>query len=440
MILYSKTERDKTKELDLDTSAKLYTYTKTKDLNQTFRVSALLKEKVQPELLAKAIKLCQKRFPSFYVQLRNGFFWKKLETKSFQSENILIRDTQCCRPINFDNKHAPLFRVLYSDYRISLEVFHGITDGHGAITFFKTLLAVYFNLSGIPVPATNGVLDINEKPEVGELEDASLKYYSKEFGYLSRNEASAYQYKPETEDNGLNIMQGRFSVQKIKEIIHLLNVSVTEYLTAAYIYSFYLNILDKERAKPIKVQVPIDLRPFYHSNTLRNFSLYVNVGIDPKKCDCDFSEILSQVKQQIRAGKEMTRLQKMLNSNVRDGEMMISKYSPSFLKKPFIKAGFLLYGERLFTSPMSNLGVIKVPKEMETYIESFDFVIGKTFKNNIWATVVSFKDCLTVTFSSKDINNKIAGTFIDFLHEQGISDYCDSTKKLKKSIRLPAVS
>lgn len=439
MILYAKTEHDKSKELSLDTSAKLYTYTKTKDLNQTFRVSALLKEEVRPELLEEAIQLCQKRFPSFYVRLENGFFWKKLKTENFKSENILMLDTQCCRPINFENRHAPLFRVLYSDYRISLEVFHGLTDGHGATTFLKTLLAVYFKLTGIAVPATNGILDINEKPKAGELEDSFVKNYSKKFGCLDRNEEPAFQYEPENEDSGLDVMQRRFPVHQIKEITHLLNVSVTEYLTAVYLYSFYLHIVDRKNAKPIKVQVPIDLRPFYQSNTLRNFSLYVNVGIDPKKCSGDFHEILMQTAEQIRAGKEITRLQKMLNANVRDGEMMISRYSPSFLKKPFINAGFLLYGERLFTSPMSNLGVIKVPKEMEAHIESFDFVIGETFKNTIWATVASFGDCLTVTFSSKETNNKIAGTFFDFLHEQGISDYSDSTKTIHFAGRLAAM-
>ncbi|MGN0486884.1 MAG: hypothetical protein ACI4GB_06585 [Acutalibacteraceae bacterium] len=156
------------------------------------------------------------------------------------------------------------------------------------------MLAVYFKLTGIAVPTTHGILDINEKPKAGELEDSFVKNYSKKSGYLDRNEEPAFQYEPENEDSGLDVMQRRFPVHQIKEITHLLNVSVTEYLTAVYLYSFYLNVADRKNAKPIKVQVPIDLRPFYHSNTLRNFSLYVNVGIDPKKCSDDFHEILTQ--------------------------------------------------------------------------------------------------------------------------------------------------
>lgn len=431
MIIYAREVKDKRDIINLDTSAKLYAYTKTKDRNQTYRISAVLKEKVEPEFLSQAIHLCQKRFPSFYVNFENGFFWKRYRKRSYNSKNILFKDTEYCRPIDTETNKAPLFRILYSDRRISLEIFHGVTDGHGAITFFKTLLAAYFNLMGVPVLPANGVLDISDKPSAEELEDSFIKNYNRKYGFLNRRESSAYQYEATLTDEKLHIMQGRISVSQIKSITHSLNVSVTEWLTAVYVYALYQNIENKSKSKPIKVQVPINLRPYYSSKTLRNFSLYVNVGIDPKKCDYEFYDILMDITQQIREGEDKERLQKMLNGNVRDGEMLISKYSPSFMKKPFIKAGFLLYGERLYTSPMSNLGVVDVPEEMKKHIEYFDSVIGATYLNNIWATVVTFDDILTVTFSSRDKNNKIAQTYFDFIRNHGISVYTDNADRIK---------
>ena len=439
MILFAKEYKDKRDIIKLDTAAKLYAYTKTKDWNQTYRISAVLKERVQPEFLSQAIHLCQKRFPSFYVHFENGFFWKRYRRKTYNSKNILFKDTEYCRPINTNDDSTPLFRVLYSDFRVSLEIFHGVTDGHGAITFLKTLLAVYFNLMGDSILPTNGVLDINEKPDLEEIEDSYIKNYDKKSGFLNRNETVSYQYDPDKPDKELHVTQGRISVSEIKAITHALNVTITEYLTAVYIYSFYQNIEDKQNCKPIKVQVPIDLRPYYNSKTLRNFSLYVNVGIDPEK-EYSFYEILIEVMKQIRAGEDKTRLQKILNSNVRDGEMLISKYSPSFMKKPFIKAGFYLYGERLYTSPISNLGVIDVPKEMEKHIAYFDAVIGATSLNNIWASVVSFDDILTVTFSSKDSNNKIAETFFEFIRLHGITVHTGNAETIKAAIERNCLS
>lgn len=415
MIIYAKEFLDKRDELELDTAAKLYAYTKTKDKNQTYRISAHLREKIQPELLEQAINLCQNRFPSFFVRLENGYAWKKFRTRICSGKKILVEDKRCCEPIDVENGNAPLFRILYSSHCVSLEIFHAVADGHGAMTFLKTLLAVYFNLLSADIPCTNGVLDINGKPDDAELEDSFVKNYDKSAGYLSRREESAYQYVPIKADNELHIKQGRLSVSSLKEITHALNVTVTEYLTAAYIYAIYKCNDARVSEKPIKVQVPIDARPYFSSKTLRNFSLYVNVGITPKSRTYTFYEILAAVMEQLRDGIDKKRIQKMLNTNVRDACMPLSGLLPSFVKKPFINAGFRLFGERLFTSSMSNLGIVDVPNEMKEHIEYFDAVIGETFLNGIWATVVTFGDTLAVTFSSKSEQNDIADFFFKFI-------------------------
>lgn len=41
MILFAKEYKDKRDIIKLDTAAKLYAYTKTKDWNQTYRISAV---------------------------------------------------------------------------------------------------------------------------------------------------------------------------------------------------------------------------------------------------------------------------------------------------------------------------------------------------------------------------------------------------------------
>ena len=45
-----------------------------------------------------------------------------------------------CAP---DSKRDPLFRIRYYANRLSLEIHHVVTDGGGAMVFFKTLLAQY---------------------------------------------------------------------------------------------------------------------------------------------------------------------------------------------------------------------------------------------------------------------------------------------------------
>ena len=45
--------------------------------------------------------------------------------------------------------------------------------------------------------------------------------------------------------------------------------------------------------QPVKVCVPINLRKFYPTHTLRNFASYVNPGIEPRYGEYSFDEILT---------------------------------------------------------------------------------------------------------------------------------------------------
>lgn len=110
----------------------------------------------------------------------------------------------------------------------------------------------------------------------------------------------------------------------------------------------------------------------------------------------------------------------MINTNASDAQMLITKYSPSVLKKPFILAGFLLYGERLMTSPISNMGVITVPEEMKNLIEYFDATIGATKKNAINAAAITYEDNFIITFSTKKPRREVQNTFFSLLEKEGI--------------------
>ena len=69
------------------------------------------------------------------------------------------------------------FRVLYFRNRIALEFFHVLSDGGGAMAYLKTLTARYLSLRyGIDIPATDGVLDVQEPPAAEELEDSFQRY------------------------------------------------------------------------------------------------------------------------------------------------------------------------------------------------------------------------------------------------------------------------
>ena len=66
----------------LDNTAKLFAAVSGEDLSSVFRIAAVLKEPVEPELLHRALLLTLPEFENFRVKLRKGFFWYYFETKT----------------------------------------------------------------------------------------------------------------------------------------------------------------------------------------------------------------------------------------------------------------------------------------------------------------------------------------------------------------------
>jgi len=55
-------------------------------------------------------------------------------------------DKPVCAPIYRKYERNLLFRVLYYNKRISLEVFHALSDGTGALRFMMTLVYHYLTI------------------------------------------------------------------------------------------------------------------------------------------------------------------------------------------------------------------------------------------------------------------------------------------------------
>lgn len=414
------------RKFKLDNASLAYTNSNTKDWSATFRCGAVMTEQIDPALLRNAVSALKDRFPTFYVQLRRGVIWDYLE--SVEDTNIVHEEYgSICAPLAVGTGSKPMFRVLYYKNRIAVEFFHCITDGSGALIYLKTLIAKYLTLQGHPIEFSDGVLDPLAPPSYEEIEDSYKKIATREKG-VSRREPNAYQYMPKIEDDNLYVLNGLMPIDQLKQVTKALGVTVNEYLVSVYIYSFYQNMEEKDRAgKPIRISVPANLRPLFGSKTLRNFAMYNNVGLPARKEPYTFDEILSYTATHLRAGFQKETLRRGVCKNVADENMLISQVAPAFLKRPFINAGFHMFGENKYTSPFSNLGLVKVPKSMEPFVERFDFIIGRTVKNKIYATAVSFKNTLNVTFSSTSPLAAVQTTFFQFIRSQGVdvkAEYC----------------
>ena len=176
MALRSKNQKDESSWYKLDNAAKIYPAISGPGGGSVFRVAVLLKQDVDPAVLQEALAVTIPRFPTLAVKMKRGLFWYFFEA-NHETPRVTLEKAPPCRAIEADENNGFLFRVSYFGKRISLEVFHALTDGTGAMVFLKTLTAQYLTLSGQGIFSDEDILDCEAYPSISETEDSFGKYF-----------------------------------------------------------------------------------------------------------------------------------------------------------------------------------------------------------------------------------------------------------------------
>ena len=363
----------------LDNAAKIYPAAKRRNWNNFFRISATLTEPIDRAVLAAALDVTVRRFPSIAVRLRRGVFLYYLEEIPHTPP---IQDEKSC-PL----AHAPFrqvrqcaFRVLVYKDRFAVEFFHAVTDGTGALVFVKSLLAEYLSEKyGISVPAEKGVLGRLEEPSPEELEDSFARYAGDVTA--SRAEATAWHLTGTPETDGYkDLLTLMVPADKLRSCAKDHGVSVTELLCAAMMQAILELQAEKvpnpRHRKPVKVLLPVNLRKLFPSKTLRNFASYITPEIDPRLGACSFQELCALVHHKMGLENNRWTMRAKFAANVASEKSPVLKVMPLFIKNIAMKAVFNAVGERKSCLCLSNLGAVELPEAMAPYVQRLDFIIG----------------------------------------------------------------
>ena len=413
----------------LDNAAKIYPAATRHSWSSVFRLSADLHEPVDRAVLQSALETTVKRFPSICARLRKGLFWYYLEQVPHSPP---VLDEKSCPVSNMPRKQLRkcAFRVFVHHNRIAVEFFHSLTDGYGGLTFVKTLLAEYLRQKhGIFIPTTEDILDCHQEPCPQELEDSFQKHVGPVAA--SRKEDSAWRLTGTPEADGhRNLVCLRLSTQELLQKAHQYNVSITAFLAAVMMQA----LLDLQKTKvpimrlrkPIKLQLPVNLRRLFPSKTLRNFALYVNPQLDPRLGEYSFEEICKRVHHHMGMEVIPQNMRAIIAANVGSERLLIVKLMPLFLKNFALRTAFNLVGERKICLSMSNLGAVKLPEEMAPYISRFDFILGVPAMTPTNCGVISYGDTLNINFTRKIKEPELELAFFKVLQRLGVSVTAES--------------
>ena len=366
----------------LDNTAKIFSmedYTK----NNTFRLSVVLKEKINPSYLKDAVIRTLIDYPSYKVKIRAGFFWNYFE-KNDNDVIIEEENEMPCESINFVMNNDYLFKVTYFDKKINVDMCHMLTDGMGGTIFIKSIIYNYLNI----------VKDMNIKIEdkyydAGYGRDQYLRRYDKSMFSVDKSK-NIFLIKDKYDINVNKTYHYIISVNDIKEVSKKYGVSITVLLTSLYVLALYNTVYDKKSNKDIYINVPVDMRKHFNVYAFSNFFTCMDIKANINRSDVDFESVLEQIKNEFSSKLKIENLKGYLSRDVKLGTNVAIRLVPLFIKKPVMKV--LEKVVRRTTTTMSNIGIFKVDERYEKYIDNVLVVVNPCNIQKVKCTVCSFMD------------------------------------------------
>jgi hypothetical protein len=397
----------------LDNAAKIFPPTSSKRGTKVFRFVCELTGPVDGAVLQHALDKTVEVFPLYRSILKKGLFWYYFEESSLQPE-VLEESLPVCAPIYDPDRSGLLFRVSYYGKRINLEVFHALADGTGALHFMRTMVFVYLaEMYGI----TGRLPDDDIAPDQKGL-DAFHKYYDKRENTLKAKRYRPFRIRGERlPDNRIGIIEGFLSVRAVLKKAHEHHATLSEFLVSVLICSIYDGMTVRERARPVVITVPVDLRRFFPAQTVRNFFGLIQVTHNFCQDGQEFEQVLAHVRKSF---------EQQLTKEYLSG--IISRYSamennpwikaiPLVIKIPILRlAGFCQ--DRGDTAAFSNVGRIAMPAEAAGTIRLFDVFLSAKRPQ---LCLCSFGDTLSVSVSSPLADTGFQRRFFRSLTDLGFS-------------------
>ena len=212
-----------------------------------------------------------------------------------------------------------------------------------------------------------------------------------------------------------------FKLSELKAFAKERNVSLNDVLVADVVYSIYVEQWRTSRLKwPIRVNVPVNLRPYFQSETSKNFFVMVSLEFAPQKVNHTYEEVLQLVHEDLKKKITKENLEVTLSYNVSNARNLAAKITPLVLKNQGMLWAYRFIS-RSNTTTVTNVGVIKLDPEYDIYVDAFHAMLAVSMGQLMKGTICSYGDRLTYTFSTLYQDTSVERRFCRTLSEAGLS-------------------
>lgn len=431
----------------LDNASNIFLAAMSSVDSKVFRLSAQLTEEVDPALLQQALDRVFDQYVLYHSVLRRGIFWYYLEDSDLRPQVTPDRLPPCDHLYHFDRREL-LFRVVHHRNRISLEVFHALSDGSGAMQVFTDLVGEYVALrhpDDFGAPATT-------RPVKQRLERDSFTHYFKQtrrqefteaaqsaslavggqsgqvgqdagappppiVGPVRRRAGRRRIHRVRgslTPDHRTRVVELEMPIAPVLRLAKQHGVSLTIYLTALFLDAIR-SVDGTARQSTMAVSVPVDLRQHFPSNSARNFFATTRLEHD-FAADDSLTGICRSLNEQLLSQTTPAALEAKLRKLIGFELNPAIRVVPRPLKDVLL-GGINRLNNRSLTVAISNLGRASFPDAVARHVELVFLMVSAARPQ---FCMISHGDRLTVTFTSPFVALDVQRAFVRQLTSHGV--------------------
>lgn len=423
----------------LDNASNIFLAARNSVDSKVFRLSADLNTDVDAVLLQQALDTTFQRYPLYSSVVRKGLFWYHLQSSELRPR-VEPDALPVCAALYKPDQPGLLFRVVHFRHRVSLEVFHALSDGTGALWFFQDLLDEYAALLDPTAGAQPG--PESRRPELHSLSRDSFSHY---FRRQKRRERSS-ERKADTEvqatssvlatswrgarvhrvkgtytpDLRTHLVELTLPAAEVLQLARAEGVSLTMYLVAVFfdsVRSAAGGTTGLGAARTLAVSVPVNLRALFPSTSARNFFAAVTLQHTYGQGPDDVGSVARGLEAQFRPQITPEALEIKMRRFARFERMLGLRIVPRAIKDVVLSA-INRVNNRGITVAISNLGRVTLPAGAEERVKAMSLSVSAIRPQ---LSVMSHAGYLTLSFTSPFVEVPHVREAARFFREQDVA-------------------
>ncbi|MBQ3329813.1 MAG: hypothetical protein IJG87_01385 [Ruminococcus sp.] len=399
----------------------------------SLKYSVTFGDEIQRALLERAANEAMRLFPEFAVRpvIRNN----KLEMTPNDSPLVFCEEPGPVKFYGSDDMNGYMLYFVCDDRKLSVYFNHGFTDAVGMKAYLSSVLTLYAAYIGKAVTdeaflagvRTPGHARLNPDPE--DMVDPYRLYGNTEsVPEYSFDNPGAFtipmeQFPPET--NEIHEYLVDISTSDFIRLTKKLGASFTPLmidLAAQAVYRHYHTGED-----PFIAMLPVNLRPFFGSSTLVNFSDGISVPTYRETVEPDISVRCTRMKNIMTQQMTKAAFERLIGTKAAMVDRFYADDSDIRTRKLPPPAG----GKKPYTLPISYPGRLTLGEEIDSLLDGA-FLTGYSRVNSIVAH--TFRDKMEFAFIWRSEDISYINYFCDELRRCGFSPILTDNGLVKRDL------